>query len=186
MRRKQRQLLPSLSCPSHHHHCHHHPGATRMYTHHSSPPNSPPPLAQATLPATVTLPLPNSRLDAGSDHSLSSASLHEPHSPTHHGMPMSPQGLRMSSYAYCSGTTTYQDRLQGAGFTHIRTTPVNSHSSDTGFTGSSFPLYTNPHENCNVHSMNQQHRTLPFHFYPVIQSFTFRTHIHLTLKTISH
>ncbi|KIM38610.1 hypothetical protein M413DRAFT_447606 [Hebeloma cylindrosporum] len=136
---------------------------TRMYSLHSSPPNSPPPLAQATLPATATLPIPNSRLDAGSDRSSSSASPQEPYSPTHHGMPMSPQGLGMSggnsqSYAYRSGTTTYQEQSQGAGFTYVHTTPVNSHSSHTGSNGSSFPTYTNPHENYNAHTMNQHNR----------------------------
>jgi len=39
-------------------------------------------LAQVTLPATATLPLPNSRLDAGSYQSSSSASPQAPYSPT--------------------------------------------------------------------------------------------------------
>jgi len=135
---------------------------TRIYSHHSSPPNSPPPLAQATLPATATLPLPNSRLDAASDRSSSSASPQAPYSPTHQGMPMSPQSLGMSSgnsqsYAYRSGTTTYQEQSQGAGFTYVHTTPVNTHSSHAGPNGS-FPSYTNAHENYNTHSMNPQNR----------------------------
>ncbi|KAF8964895.1 hypothetical protein BDZ97DRAFT_1813973 [Flammula alnicola] len=91
-----------------------------IYSHHSSPPDSPPPLAQATLPATATLPLPNSRMDAASDRSSSSASPEASYSSNHHIVPMSSQGMALSNnqnYSYRSGASTYQEQLQGTGFT---------------------------------------------------------------------
>ncbi|KAF8957700.1 hypothetical protein BDZ97DRAFT_1844789 [Flammula alnicola] len=92
----------------------------RFYSHHSSLPDSPPPLVQVTLPATATLPLPNSRMDAASDRSSSSASLEASYSSNHHIVLMSSQGMALSNnqnYSYRSSASTYQELSQGAGFT---------------------------------------------------------------------
>ncbi|KAF9477617.1 hypothetical protein BDN70DRAFT_861524 [Pholiota conissans] len=106
----------------------------RLYTHHSqSPPDSPPPLAQATLPATATLPLTATRMDAGSDRSSSSPDTSYT-TPNHNLMPISSQALAMSggntqNYSYRSGAATYQDQSQGSGFAYVNTNSSNSMNS---------------------------------------------------------
>ncbi|KAF8955000.1 hypothetical protein BDZ97DRAFT_1862005 [Flammula alnicola] len=117
----------------------------RIYSHHSSPPDSPPPLAQATLPATATLPLPNSRMDAASDRSSSSASPEASYSSNHHIIPMSSQGMALSNnqnYSYRSGTSTYQEQSQGAGFTYNRGNSPASISSRHSISHISHPQST--------------------------------------------
>ncbi|TFK63461.1 hypothetical protein BDN72DRAFT_847581 [Pluteus cervinus] len=115
----------------------------RVYSHHSTPPDSPPPLAQATLPATAHLP------DTSSGRSSSSPQ--SSYSPiNHHLVPMSSQGLSQP-YSYRSGTTTYQEQSQGAGFTYVHTTPI-SHSSNAS-NGTSFSSYSSSHDNFNGQSL---------------------------------
>ncbi|KDR84551.1 hypothetical protein GALMADRAFT_262763 [Galerina marginata CBS 339.88] len=139
----------------------------RIYSHHSTPPDSPPPLAQATLPATATLPLTNSRMDAASDRSSSSGSPQASYaSPNQHLVPMSSQSMGMSganpqNYSYRSGTTTYQEQSQGAGaaFTYVHTTPVShsNNNSNGNSNGNSFSSYSNSHDNfAGNHSMHHQ------------------------------
>lgn len=122
----------------------------RVYSHHSTPPDSPPPLAQATLPATAHLP------DSAS--SRSSSSPETSYSPiNHHLVPMSSQGINMPGsnsqqpYSYRSGTTTYQEQSQGAGFTYVHTTPI-SHSSSSS-NGNTFSSYSSSHDDFSNHSL---------------------------------
>ncbi|KAF8166010.1 hypothetical protein B0H34DRAFT_259043 [Crassisporium funariophilum] len=139
--------------------------ARPVYSHDSTPPDSPPPLAQATLPATASMPLNNARMDSSS-RSSSSSSPEASYSPGghHHMVSLSSQGLSLSnnnsqSYNYRSGTTTYQEQSQGAGFTYVHTTPI-SHSSGSS-NGNSFPSYSGSHDNFsnhNVSSMQQQNQ----------------------------
>lgn len=97
----------------------------RLYNHATTPPDSPPPLAHATLPATAQ-PLP----DPCSNRSSSSPAAS--YSPIPHQMSqlvsMSSQPMNQQ-YSYRSGTTTYQEQSQGAGFTYVHTTPVSHPSS---------------------------------------------------------
>ncbi|KAF8642781.1 hypothetical protein AX16_009414 [Volvariella volvacea WC 439] len=118
----------------------------RVY-HHSPPPDSPPPLAQATLPATAHLAGEASGRSSSSPQSSS-------YSPINGHLA---QGLGLSgagsqgTYSYRSGTTTYQEQSQGAGFTYVHTTPI-SHSS-TGSNVPSFSSYSSSHDNFSGHSL---------------------------------
>ncbi|KAF8634625.1 hypothetical protein AX15_000802 [Amanita polypyramis BW_CC] len=111
----------------------------RIYT-HSPPPDTPPPLAPATLPMHITDPISN--------RSSSSPDAYSPGN--HHLMSMSSNSMSLpgsQSYSYRSGTTTYQEQSQGAGFTYVHTTPLHSTSNSTnGF-------YSNAHGNLGYHSM---------------------------------
>ncbi|RDB20189.1 hypothetical protein Hypma_013143 [Hypsizygus marmoreus] len=124
----------------------------RIYSHHSTPPDSPPPLAQATLPATAHLP-------SSSRRSSTPPELSYPQS--HHLGSISSQSSNHASqpYSYRSGTTTYQEQSQGAGFTYVHTTPL-SHSS-TSSNPSSFSSYSNSHNGYTNHSLPQINTSPP-------------------------
>jgi zinc finger protein CreA/MIG len=140
----------------------------RVYNHHSTPPDSPPPLAHATLPATAHLPANGS--------SRSSSSPETPYSPVNANLvPMPSQsigtnGHNSQPYSYRSGTTTYQEQSQGAGFTYVHTTPV-SHSStssspsfSSSYSGAHNSFNNLPHINTSspvLHSHHLQESPLP-------------------------
>ncbi|KAF8627944.1 hypothetical protein AX17_006097 [Amanita inopinata Kibby_2008] len=125
----------------------------RIYSPHSPPPNTPPPLAHATLPATLHLTDPAS--------SRSSSSPETSYSPiNHHLMPMASHSMPMpgsQSQSYRSGTSTYQEQSQGAGFTYVHTTPLHSASHSAG----SFSSYSNAHGSFNNHSLSHLSSTSP-------------------------
>ncbi|KAF8881161.1 hypothetical protein CPB84DRAFT_1735265 [Gymnopilus junonius] len=134
----------------------------RAYAHTNSPPDSTPPLAQATLPATATLPITVSRMDAASDRASSSVSP-QGYPPSNHNLvPISPQSVAMSGgqYSYRSGTTTYQEQSQGTGtaYTYVHTTPLPQQTTTTSH-GGPYPTYPNSATNhsYNSHSMQQHH-----------------------------
>ncbi|KAF5369704.1 hypothetical protein D9615_010171 [Tricholomella constricta] len=120
----------------------------RVYSHHSTPPDSPPPLTHATLPATAHLP------SSSSSRSSSSPEATYPPNSNHHLVTMSSQVSSQNSqpYSYRSGTTTYQEQSQGAGFTYVHTTPV-SHPSNTSPNHGSFPPYSSSHNSYSNHSL---------------------------------
>ncbi|PFH50396.1 hypothetical protein AMATHDRAFT_75624 [Amanita thiersii Skay4041] len=122
----------------------------RVYGHHSPPPDTPPPLAPATLPpSSLHLADPVSSRSSSSPDAYSAAN--------HHLMPMAPSmSLPGSqSYSYRSGTTTYQEQSQGAGFTYVHTTPLHAASN-------SFPSYSNgAHGNFGNHNLSHLNSSSP-------------------------
>jgi hypothetical protein len=91
----------------------------RIYSHHSTPPDSSPPLAQATLPATASIPLASSRMQQSSPGRSSPDTAYPPSD--HHLVSLQSQGLsNPPNYNYRSGTTTYQEQSQGPGYTYVR------------------------------------------------------------------
>ena len=121
----------------------------------STPPDSPPALAHATLPATAHPP-------PGSISSRSSSSPEISYSPVtsshHHSqiVPLSSHPINISGQNYShyrSGTTTYQEQAQGAGFTYVHTTPI-SHSSNAASVHSNSFSYSNGHYDSS-HSSHQ-------------------------------
>ena len=128
----------------------------RIYSHHSSPPNSPPPLAQATLPATASIPLASSRMHQSSPgRSSSSSSPDTAYPPSdHHLVSLQSQGLSSPpNYNYRSGTTTYQEQSQGPGYTYVHTTPITPSSASSN--GNSFSSYSSSSDNFNVSPIQQ-------------------------------
>lgn len=115
--------------------------SARGYGHNVSPPDSPPPLAQATLPATAHFAPSSSR--SSPETSYSPINNH-----------MSPLGSQ-PSYSYRSGTTTYQEQSQGAGFTYVHTTPIHSSSNSAN----SFSSYSNANDNFN-HNVSHMNPSL--------------------------
>ena len=112
----------------------------RIYSHHSTPPDSPPPLTQATLPATASIPLANSRIQLPSPgRSSSSSSPDTAYPPSDHQLvSLQSQGLsNPPNYNYRSGTTTYQEQSQGPGYTYVHTTPI-THPPSGSSNGNSF------------------------------------------------
>lgn len=129
----------------------------RIYSHHSSPPNSPPPLAQATLPATASIPLTSSRMHQSSPGRSSSSSSPDTAYPPndHHLVSLQSQGLsNPPNYNYRSGTTTYQEQSQGPGYTYVHTTPITQPSSGSS-NGNSFSSYSNSPDNFNLSPIQQ-------------------------------
>lgn len=123
----------------------------------STPPDSPPPLAQATLPATSHQPpdSASSRSSSSPDISYSPMSPHHPHL-----VPMNSHSMSLQHsqpYSYRSGTTTYQEQSQGAGFTYVHTTPI-SHSSGMSYhsSNSNYDHHSLPH--INTSSPMQHHQ----------------------------
>ena len=129
----------------------------RIYSHHSTPPDSPPPLAQATLPATASIPLTGSRMQQSSPGRSPSSSPDTPYPPSdHHLVSLQSQGLSNSpNYNYRSGTTTYQEQSQGPGYTYVHTTPI-THPSSGSSNGTSFSSYSSSHNNFNVSPIQPQ------------------------------
>jgi len=77
--------------------------------------------------------LGSSRIESPSARSPPS-SPDTPYASGSHMVPLSSQGLNLSNgnnqgYSYRSGTTTYQEQSQGAGFTYVHTTPITQPSS---------------------------------------------------------
>ena len=127
----------------------------RVYNHHSTPPDSPPALAQATLPATASLPLTNSRMSPGRSSSSSSPDTSYPPN-DHHLVSLQSQGLsNPPNYNYRSGTTTYQEQSQAPGYTYVHTTPI-THPSSGSSNGNSFSSYSSPHDNFSVSPIQPQ------------------------------
>ena len=87
-----------------------------------------------------------SRLDTSSTRSSSSSPEYNSGS---HLVSMSPH-LGQPGYSYRSGTTTYQEQSQGAGFTYVHTTPI-SQSSSYGGSHENFSSRENP---SNRHSIS--------------------------------
>lgn len=112
----------------------------RVYNHHSTPPDSPPPLAHATLPASHLAESASARSSTSPQSSYSSLN--------HHLVPTGSQGFGQP-YSYRSGTTTYQEQSQGAGFTYVHTTPI-SHSSNAS-NGNTFSSYSSSHDSFSGH-----------------------------------
>jgi zinc finger protein CreA/MIG len=100
--------------------------ATRSYT-MATPPDSPPPLARATVPAPIHPP------DSVSNRSSSSP---DAYSPTSHSQLLPLNGVNGHGHTtysqYRSGTTTYQEQSQGAGYTYVHTTPISHSPSSSG------------------------------------------------------
>lgn len=129
----------------------------RIYSHQSTPPDSPPPLAQATLPATASIPSNSSRMQQPSPgRSSSSSSLDTSYPPSDHDLvPAQPQGLSSPlNYNYRTGTTTYQEQSQGPGYTYVHTTPI-THPSSGASHGTSFSSYAS-HDNFSVSPQQTQ------------------------------
>jgi zinc finger protein CreA/MIG len=118
---------------------------SRIYTTHSAPPDTPPPLAPATLPVTMRRGNSvSSRSSSSPDNSYSSANHRLISVPSNSANLPGPR----------SGTTTYQQRSQGAGYTYVHTTPFHSTSN----LASNFS-YSNAHRSFGNHSLPRMNST---------------------------
>ncbi|KAF8329911.1 hypothetical protein F5887DRAFT_1003430, partial [Amanita rubescens] len=122
----------------------------RLYTTHSPPPDTPPALEPATLPVAMHISDPvSSRSSSSPDNSYSPVN--------HHLLSMQSNSASLpgpQSYSYRSGTTTYQEQSQGAGFTYVHTTPIHSTSNSAN----NFS-YSNAHGSFGNHSLPHMNST---------------------------
>jgi zinc finger protein CreA/MIG len=127
----------------------------RVYT-FSTPPDSPPQLTQATLPATAHPP----------PECISSRSSSTPEAPVS-SQPISISSQHQHSHTYShyrSGTTTYQEQSQGAGFTYVHTTPISHSAPDSSTHSLHHPhdsySYPSSHHDDDHHPVSHPHHHL--------------------------
>ncbi|PPQ84698.1 hypothetical protein CVT24_002673 [Panaeolus cyanescens] len=121
----------------------------RVYNHHASPPDSPPPLAQATLPATATMPLAGSRLESSSARSSASPDAYVPLSPPPLAMSNNNQGFNYRSVA-----SNYQEQQQSqnnnfSNYSHSQVSNGNSSFSSYSSSHDSFENQSSARDQSN-------------------------------------